>query len=92
MVQNQLEHMPSGMQRNLLRDCSAAAPIFLQTESVQMTAEMDEMPPFPAETPPGMAYVPFQQWEEPYALDTAFPIGTIFSALDKPFRGGGPLG
>lgn len=29
-----------------------------------------------------MAYVPYQQWEEPYDADTAFPIGTMFPALD----------
>ena len=45
--------------------------------------------PLPEETPIGMAYVPYQQWEEPYDADTAFPIGTMFPALDYPYRGGG---
>ena len=95
-MQNQWERtQPNGMQHNLLRDYTAAAPTFMQrmqTESAEMSVTADEMAPFPSETPPGMAYVPFQQWEEPYDLETAFPTGTLFSVLDKPFRGGGPLG
>ena len=60
------------MQRNFLRDfVPADAPESRMTEreSFQPTT------PFPDQTPPGMAYVPYQQWEEPYDADTAFPIG-----------------
>ena len=30
-------------------------------------SENGEMTAFPAETPIGMCYVPFQQWETPYS-------------------------
>ena len=30
-------------------------------------------------------YVPFQQWEQPYAFPVALTRGTIFPSLDKPF-------
>ena len=43
--------------------------------------------PFPAETPVGMCYVPFQQWETPYAENVALERGTIFPSLDLPFYG-----
>lgn len=42
---------------------------------------------FPAETPIGMCYVPFQQWEEPYAENIALERGTMFPSLDLPFCG-----
>lgn len=42
---------------------------------------------FPESTPPAMAYVPFQQWEEPYAPNKALSAGTIFPSLDLPFTG-----
>ena len=35
--------------------------------------------------PVGMGYVPMQQWETPYPLETGLAHGTIFSALDYPF-------
>lgn len=34
-----------------------------------------------------MAYVPYQQWEQPYETDVALDRGTIFPCLDKPFIG-----
>ena len=37
--------------------------------------------------PVGMCYVPFQQWETPYAENTALERGTMFPGLDKPFCG-----
>lgn len=40
---------------------------------------------FPNSTPVGMAYVPFQAWEEPFDENTALMKGTIFPSLDKPF-------
>lgn len=43
--------------------------------------------PFPAETPIGMAYVPFQQWETPYDERMAISRGTVFPSLDLPFIG-----
>lgn len=46
-----------------------------------------EMSAFPAETPIGMCYVPFQQWETPYAENIALERGTMFPGLDLPFCG-----
>lgn len=46
---------------------------------------------FPAETPIGMAYVPFQRWEKPYDKDAGLARGTIFPSLDKPFIGKGAI-
>lgn len=43
---------------------------------------------FPVQTPPGMAYVPYQQWGEVYPEDEAFSRGTMFPQLDYPFEGG----
>ena len=60
---------------------------------------MDIMPPdmgetekpvfsrFPQNTPIGMAYVPYQEWETPYPENVAFSRGTIFPRLDLPFIG-----
>ena len=45
------------------------------------------MTKFPAETPLGMSYVPFQQWETPYDEIVAFSRGTMFPKLDLPFIG-----
>lgn len=42
---------------------------------------------FPPETPVGMCYVPFQQWETPYAENTALEKGTMFPSLNLPFLG-----
>lgn len=88
-MQNQFERIQqmSGMQRNLLRDYPTAESVMTMTQESDVSTALS---PFPEKTPPGMAYVPFQQWEEPYDADTAFPIGTIFPALDFPYRGGGP--
>lgn len=36
-----------------------------------------------------MSYVPMQQWNQVYDLQTAFQRGTIFPELDKPFFGAG---
>ena len=40
---------------------------------------------FPAVTPPGMAYVPYQQWGDVYEADKGFKRGTVFPVLDLPF-------
>lgn len=42
-----------------------------------------------AGAPLAMAFVPYQHWEEPYALNTGLRVGTIFPKLDKPFCGKG---
>lgn len=44
---------------------------------------------FPAQTPIGMAYVPYQSWEEPYDADDALLCGTLFPELDYPLVHGG---
>ena len=49
------------------------------------------MSAFPAETPVGMAYVPFQQWKNVYESSVALDRGTIFEDLDKPFLGERPV-
>lgn len=43
---------------------------------------------FPANTPIGMAYVPFQQWTDVYSEDDAFMNGTLFPELNFPFERG----
>ena len=45
------------------------------------------MSAFPAETPVGMAYVPYQQWKNIYEPAVGIDRGTIFEDLDKPFLG-----
>lgn len=42
---------------------------------------------FPDETPPAMAYVPFQQEMSTYSPEEALCVGTLFPVLDKPFTG-----
>ncbi|MBQ4530508.1 MAG: spore coat associated protein CotJA [Lachnospiraceae bacterium] len=39
------------------------------------------------EFPVGMAYVPWQNWNQIYELDKALNNGTLFPELDKPFIG-----
>lgn len=41
---------------------------------------------FPAVTPPGMAYVPYQQWGETFSAEEGMCKGTMFPDLDFPFR------
>ncbi len=36
---------------------------------------------------PGMAYVPWQIWQQPYDYEKGFEVGTIFPDLDFPFLG-----
>lgn len=45
------------------------------------------MSDFPAETPVGMAYVPYQKWKNVYEPSVALERGTVFQDLDKPFLG-----
>ena len=42
---------------------------------------------FLRDMPVGMAYVPWQTWNEIYDLNKGFHAGTIFPCLDKPFMG-----
>lgn len=49
------------------------------------------MSAFPAETPVGMAYVPYQKWKNVYDPSVALDRGTVFEDLDKPFLGERPL-
>ena len=49
--------------------------------------ESPETSRLPNDMPLAMAYVPFQQWEMPYAENTALERGTMFPSLDKPFCG-----
>ena len=49
-----------------------------------------EMAVFPPVTPPGMAYVPYQQWGKTYDAEKGLCCGTMFPVLDYPFgRTGG---
>jgi len=42
---------------------------------------------FPAQTPLGMAYVPFQTWEDPYDAADGLHFGTMFPKLNMPLSG-----
>ncbi len=44
---------------------------------------------FPAVTPPGMAYVPYQQWGDVYKSEKGLSRGTMFPVLDLPFMPNG---
>ena len=48
--------------------------------------QVTETAVFPAVTPPGMAYVPFQQWGKVYDAETGLCRGTMFPVLDLPFQ------
>lgn len=43
--------------------------------------------PFPKDTVPVMAYVPFQQYNSVLQPEIGFDKGTIFPELDRPFYG-----
>ena len=55
--------------------------------SVNNVNDNDSVSVFPRKTPLAMAYVPFQQWEEPYSPNKALSAGTVFPSLDLPFTG-----
>lgn len=42
---------------------------------------------FPDETPVAMAYIPFQLDRTAYTPEKAFENGTLFTVLNKPFKG-----
>lgn len=56
------------------------------TESYKPTS------PLPKNPVPAMAYIPFQQFSQPYSSQEGFKKGTIFPCLDKPFLGEGGCG
>ncbi len=66
-----------------------------ETESGTETAEMSCLQPqpeqvFPDVTPPGMAYVPYQLWNDDiYNAQTGIQQGTMFPVLDLPFAPAG---
>lgn len=45
--------------------------------------------PLPKNPVPAMAYIPFQQFSQPYSSQEGFKKGTLFPCLDKPFLGEG---
>lgn len=45
--------------------------------------------PLPKNPVPAMAYIPFQQFNQPYSSQEGFKKGTLFPCLDKPFLGEG---
>ena len=50
--------------------------------------------PLPKDPVPGMAYVPYQQWDaQLHSIDRALDAGTLFPVLDKPLpaEGGSPV-
>lgn len=53
----------------------------------QGTGQRRNLTPFPAQTPPAMAYVPFQENFDMYEPEEGLCRGTIFPVLDKPFTG-----
>ena len=57
----------------------------------QMNGCPDTHDHFPADMPIGMAYVPWQKWQEIYEPCRALESGTIFKELDKPFLGKGGM-
>ncbi|WP_296775968.1 spore coat associated protein CotJA [Ruminococcus sp.] len=61
----------------------------LSRMNMAMNNGNDTVSRFPQNTPPAMAYVPFQQWGELYDDEKAFSRGTLFPELDLPFSGGG---
>ena len=57
----------------------------------QMNGCPDTHDHFPADMPIGMAYVPWQKWQDLYDPDKSLESGTIFEELDKPFLGKGGI-
>ena len=57
----------------------------------QMNGCPDTHDHFPADMPIGMAYVPWQKWQDIYEHGKGLECGTIFRELDKPFLGKGGM-
>ena len=49
------------------------------------TIPMQPQGVFPAQLSLAMAYVPYQQWEDPMCARDALCAGTVFPSLVKPF-------
>lgn len=64
------------------------SPIGEEMNSVNHNMKNNAISPFPEKTPIGMAYVPYQQWDEIYDANEGFCRGTMFPLLDYPFKGG----
>lgn len=56
-------------------------PGFMREQMPQGENDIENMPI-------GMAYVPWQNWQDIYAKDKGIMRGTIFAQLDKPFTKG----
>ena len=56
----------------------------MEKEMLEAVGEMRRPVPLPL----AMAYVPPQKWTEVYDKDQALAAGTLFPALDLPFKGG----
>lgn len=65
----------------------------MSMEYRELLTEMDpctaDRSPLPKKMVVGMAYVPFQQYQQRnlYSAEDGFAQGTIFADLDKPFTG-----
>lgn len=77
-----------GMDGIVLREREGSMMKHNMNDAVQPNMNLDRSR-FPSKTPLGMAYVPFQQWEEMFPEDEGFEKGTIFPGLDFPFMNGG---
>ena len=77
--------MDSGMvaRREVMSGRESAVRPEMPTNSASMNASCD-IDQFPV----GMAYVPWQRWQQVYPVEKAMNRGTIFPDLDKPFSMG----
>lgn len=69
---------------DMLSAADAAAVHTMESPCCRLDSSMSA---FPAETPVGMAYVPYQKWKNVYEPSVALERGTVFEDLDKPFLG-----
>lgn len=73
---------------DMLSEASAFAAVPAAKAGSEICCALDSsMSAFPAETPVGMAYVPYQKWKNVYEPSVALVRGTVFEDLDKPFLG-----
>ena len=73
---------------DMLSEASAFAAVPTAKAGAEICCTLDSsMSAFPAETPVGMAYVPYQKWKNVYEPSVALVRGTVFEDLDKPFLG-----
>lgn len=81
-----------GCNNNNFRNYNNNSNFMRDTRRNNYTADRKNMCRFPQEDdidkmPIAMAYVPWQQWNDVYDLETAFQCGTIFPELNLPFTG-----